>query len=54
MKFLFIVSYFLNVHLFRMTYIRVFPQGTFDNNLGPDRLADPKDLDPKYCRQPTL
>ncbi len=27
-------------------YIRVIPQGTVDNNLGPDRLAGPKDLDP--------
>ncbi len=26
---------------------------TVDNNLGPDRLADPKALDPIYCRQPT-
>ena len=34
--------------------IRVTPQGTVDNNLGPDRLAGPKDLDPNYCRQPTL
>ena len=30
------------------------PQGTVDNNLGPDRLAGPKDLDPNCCRQPTL
>ena len=35
-------------------YIRVIPQGTVDNNLGPDRLAGPKALDPNYCRQPTL
>ena len=34
--------------------IRVIPQGTVDNNLGPDRLAGPKALDPNYCRQPTL
>ncbi len=33
---------------------RVIPQGTVDNNLGPDRLAGPKALDPNYCRQPTL
>ncbi len=32
----------------------VIPQGTVDNKLGPDRLAGPKALDPKYCRQPTL
>ncbi len=25
-----------------------------DNNLGPDRLAGPKALDPIYCRQPIL
>ena len=25
-----------------------------DNNLGPDRLAGPKALDPNYFRQPTL
>ena len=36
------------------TYIRVIPQGTVDDNLGPDRLAGPKALDPNYCRQPTL
>ncbi len=34
--------------------IRDIPQGTVDNNLGPDRLAGPKGLDPNYCRQPTL
>ena len=34
--------------------IRLIPQGTVDNNLGPDRLAGPKALDPNYCRQPTL
>ena len=28
--------------------------GDGDNNLGPDRLAVPKALDPNYCRQPTL
>ena len=33
---------------------RVIPQRTVDNNLGPDRLAGPKALDPNYCRQPTL
>ncbi len=36
------------------TYIRVIPQGTVDNNLGPDRLAGPKAVDPNYCRQLTL
>ena len=34
--------------------IRVIPQGTVDNNLGPDRLAGSKALDPNYWRQPTL
>ncbi len=34
--------------------LRVIPQGTVDNNLGPDRLVGPKALDPNYCRQPTL
>ena len=35
-------------------WVRVIPQGTVDNKLGPDRLAGPKALDPNYCRQPTL
>ena len=30
----------------RDTYIRAIPQGTVDKNLGPDRLAGPKALDP--------
>ena len=34
--------------------IRVIPQGTVDNNVGPDRSSGPKALDPNYCRQPTL
>ncbi len=29
-------------------YIQVIPEGTVDNNLGPDRLAGPKVLDPNY------
>ena len=33
---------------------RVIPQGTVDNNLGPDRLAGAKALDPNYCSQSTL
>ncbi len=37
-----------------LSKIRVIPQGTVDNNLGPDRLAGPKALDPNYCRQQTL
>ena len=28
--------------------------GDGDNNLGPERFAGPKALDPNYCRQPTL
>ena len=35
-------------------FIRVMPLKTVDNNLGPDRLAGTKALDPNYCRQPTL
>ncbi len=35
-------------------YIRLIPQGTVDNNLGPDRLSGPKTLDPNYFRLPTL
>ncbi len=31
-----------------------YPLNRDDNNLGPDRLAGPKALDPNYCRQPTL
>ncbi len=30
--------------------IKSHNQGTVDNNLGPDRLAGPKALDPNYCR----
>ncbi len=50
---------FLSVSILNMledkyNIIRLIPQGTVDNNLGPDPLADPKALDPNYCRQPTL
>ena len=31
-------------------YIRVIPQSTFNNNLGPYHLAGPKALEPNYCR----
>ena len=34
--------------------IRITPQWTVDNNLGPDHLAGPKAIYPNYCRQPTL
>ena len=34
--------------------LRVIPQRTDVNNLGPDHLAGPKAQDPNYCRQPTL
>ncbi len=37
-----------------LTSLVYIHQGTVDNNLGPDRLAGPKALDPNYCRQPTL
>ena len=33
-------------------YIRVIPQGTVDNNLGPDRLAGLKALDAIADNQP--
>ena len=33
--------------------LTVIPQGTVDNNLGPDRLAGPKAIDPNYFRQLT-
>ncbi len=42
------------IYLSYLIIIRLIPQGTVDNNLGPDRLAGPKALDPNYCRQPTL
>ncbi len=44
----------MNVNILVYNPLRVIPQGTFDNNLGPDRLAGHKALDPNYCRQPTL
>ncbi len=34
--------------------IRLIPQGTVGNNLGPNRLAGAKALDPNHCRHPTL
>ena len=40
--------------MIKFCYLRVIPQGTVDNILGPDRLAGPKALDPNYSRQPTL
>ena len=49
MKYNISISYLVLYHI-----IRLIPQGTVDNNLGPDRLAGPKALDPNYCRQPTL
>ncbi len=37
------------------TCIQLTLQGsTLDNNLGPDRLPDPKALNPNHCRRPTL
>ncbi len=30
------------------------PQGTVNNNLGPEHLECPKTLDPNYFRKPTL
>ena len=37
-----------------LTYLNIIPQGTVDDNLGPDRLEGTKVLDPNYFRQPTL
>ena len=53
----FLVMFFLHasrllMHILHI--IKLIPQGTVDDNLGPDRLAGPKALDPNYCRQPTL
>ena len=39
-------------HSIILIIIRLIPQGTVDNNLGPDHLTGPKVLD--FCRQPTL
>ncbi len=36
--------------LLNLTFI---PQGTADNNVGPNCSAGPKALDPNHCRQPT-
>ena len=43
-----------HTHMIPYILIRLIPQGTVDNNLGPDRLAGPKARDPNHCRQPTL
>ncbi len=37
-----------------MAVIRFIPQGTVDNNLGPDRLSGPKALDPDHCKKHSL
>ena len=44
------------VNLIDWTLLTLYfiPQGTVDNNLGPDRLAGPKALDPNDYRQPSL
>ncbi len=39
---------------YRAICILLVTQGTFEINLGPDRLAGPKALNPNHCRQPTL
>ncbi len=44
----------INLQYLALSYLRVIPQGTVNNNLGPDRLAGPKALDPNYRRLPTL
>ncbi len=45
-----------NLNMYYKTYskflklrINFIPLGTVDNNLGLDRLAGPKALDPNYC-----
>ena len=35
----------------RTLMVRLIPQGTVDNNLGPDRFAGPKALDPYYRKK---
>ena len=40
--------------IYKLSLIQFIPQETVVNNLGPDRLAGSKALDPNYCRQPTL
>ena len=40
--------------LVMICFIRIKPQVTFDNNLGTDRVAGLKALDPNHCRQPNL
>ncbi len=49
-------SFFLKFCVFKILnlFTQVIPKGTVDNNLGPDRLAGPKALDPNYCRQEVL
>ena len=44
--------FFLKIVLFgfKITY-ESYLRGTVDNNLGPDRLAGPKALDPNHARQ---
>ncbi len=42
-----------DIHII-ICFIAFIAQGTVDYNLGPDRLADSKALDPNHCRQPTL
>ena len=44
--------FFLFLH--ELPTLQVISQGAVVNNLGPDRLAGPKALDPNYCRQPAL
>ena len=49
-----VIRYECTVGTTLIVSIRLIPQGTVDNNIGPDRLEGPKALDPNYCRQPTL
>ncbi len=43
-------QFMLRVNEWPYGLIRLIPQRTVDNNLGPDRLAGPKALDTNYCR----
>ncbi len=46
--------YLKSSELFIALLIRLIPQGTVYNNVGQDRQAGPKALDPNYWRQSTL
>ena len=41
--------HWINLCSLVLSLIIIIPQGTVGNNLGPDRLEEPKALDPNYC-----